>query len=86
MNAVVVIAFALVSVGALGFLARLVAGPTLPDRVLALDGFASTLTIGVVVAAFATGSAFKVTIVLVVALVGFVGAGVMARFVERRGG
>lgn len=86
MVAVVVIAFTLVSLGALAFLTRLVVGPTLPDRVLALDGFASTLTIGVVVAAFATGSAFKVTIVLVVALVGFVGAGVMARFVERRGG
>lgn len=85
MVAVVVIAFTLVSLGALAFLTRLVVGPTLPDRVLALDGFASTLTIGVVVAAFATGSAFKVTIVLVVALVGFVGAGVMARFVERRG-
>lgn len=86
MVVVVVIAFALVSFGGLAFLTRLVVGPTLPDRVLALDGFASTLTIGVVVAAFATGSAFKVTIVLVVALVGFVGAGVMARFVERRGG
>lgn len=86
MTAVVVIAFTLVSLGAVAFLARLVLGPTLPDRVLALDGFASTLTVGVVVAAFATGSAFKVTIVLVVALVGFVGAGVMARFVERRGG
>lgn len=86
MTAVTVIAYALLSIGALAFIVRLVLGPTLPDRVLALDGFASTLTVGVVVAAFATGSAFKVTIVLVLALVGFVGAGVMARFVERRGG
>lgn len=85
MTAIVVVAYVLLSIGGVAFLTRLVLGPTLPDRVLALDGFASTLTIGVVVAAFATGSAFKVTIVLVVALVGFVGAGVMARFVERRG-
>lgn len=84
-GAVVVAAYVLLAIGALAFIARLVLGPTLPDRVIALDGFASSLTIGVVVAAFATGSAFKVTIVLVVALVGFVGAGVMARFVERRG-
>ncbi|MEX2625515.1 MAG: monovalent cation/H+ antiporter complex subunit F [Ilumatobacteraceae bacterium] len=86
MTAITVIAYAMLSIGALSFIARLALGPTLPDRVLALDGFASTLTVGVVVAAFATGSAFKVTIVLVLALVGFVGAGVMARFVERRGG
>lgn len=85
MTAIVVVAYVLLSIGGAAFLTRLVLGPTLPDRVLALDGFASTLTIGVVVAAFATGSAFKVAIVLVVALVGFVGAGVMARFVERRG-
>ncbi len=80
------VAFVMIAIGALAFLARLLIGPSLPDRVIALDGLASTVTIGVIVAAARTNSGFEVDIVLVVALVGFVGTGVLARFVERRGG
>jgi len=83
---VTVVAFVALGIGALAFVARLLKGPSLPDRVIALDGIASTLTIGVIVAAARTNSGYEVKIVLVVALVGFVGAGVLARFVERRGG
>jgi multicomponent Na+:H+ antiporter subunit F len=81
-----VIAFIALSIGALAFVTRLLLGPSLPDRVIALDGLASTVTVGVLVAAARTNSGFEIDIVLVVALVGFVGTGVMARFVERRGG
>lgn len=80
------VAFVLLSVGAIAFLARLLIGPSLPDRIIALDGLASTVTVGVLVAAARTNSGFEIDIVLVVALVGFVGTGVLARFVERRGG
>lgn len=80
------VAFVLLSVGAMAFLARLLLGPSLPDRIIALDGLASTVTVGVLVAAARTNSGFEIDIVLVVALVGFVGTGVLARFVERRGG
>lgn len=86
MSVVGVLAFVMVSIGAIAFVIRLLLGPTLPDRVISLDGLASTVTVGVIVAAFVTGSAFKVDIVLVLALVGFVGTGALARFVERRGG
>ncbi|TVR24679.1 MAG: hypothetical protein EA389_10845 [Ilumatobacter sp.] len=81
-----VVAFVFLSVGALAFLARLLLGPSLPDRVIALDGLASTVTVGVIVAAARSNSGFEIDIVLVIALVGFVGTGVLARFVERRGG
>lgn len=81
-----VVAFVFLSVGALAFLARLLLGPSLPDRVIALDGLASTVTVGVIVAAARANSGFEIDIVLVIALVGFVGTGVLARFVERRGG
>jgi multicomponent Na+:H+ antiporter subunit F len=83
---VTVVAFVFLSIGALAFLARLLLGPSLPDRVIALDGLASTVTVGVIVAAARTNSGFEIDIVLVIALVGFVGTGVLARFVERRGG
>lgn len=81
-----VVAFVFLSIGALAFLARLLLGPSLPDRVIALDGLASTVTVGVIVAAARSNSGFEIDIVLVIALVGFVGTGVLARFVERRGG
>lgn len=81
-----VVAFVFLSIGALAFLTRLLLGPSLPDRVIALDGLASTVTVGVIVAAARTNSGFEIDIVLVIALVGFVGTGVLARFVERRGG
>ena len=81
-----VVAFVLLSIGAMAFLGRLLLGPSLPDRVIALDGLASTVTVGVIVAAARTNSGFEIDIVLVIALVGFVGTGVLARFVERRGG
>jgi multisubunit Na+/H+ antiporter MnhF subunit len=80
-----VVAFVLLSIGAMAFLTRLLLGPSLPDRVIALDGLASTVTVGVIVAAARTNSGFEIDIVLVIALVGFVGTGVLARFVERRG-
>jgi multicomponent Na+:H+ antiporter subunit F len=79
------IALTMLSIGALAFVLRLLKGPSLPDRIVALDGLASTVTIGVIVAAARTDSAFEIDIVLVVALVGFVGTGVLARFMERRG-
>lgn len=81
-----IVAFVLLSIGGLAFLARLLLGPSLPDRVIALDGLASTVTVGVIVAAARTNSGFEIDIVLVIALVGFVGTGVLARFVEKRGG
>ena len=81
-----VVAFVFLSFGALAFLARLLLGPSLPDRVIALDGLASTVTVGVIVATARANSGFEIDIVLVIALVGFVGTGVLARFVERRGG
>ena len=82
---IVVIAIVL-SIGALAFLARLVIGPNLPDRVVALDGLASAIIAGIIVAAAYLDAGYEIDIVLVVALVGFVGASVFARFVERRGG
>jgi len=78
-------AWVLLSIGALAFLVRLLRGPSLPDRVVALDGLATTTIIAIMVDAARADAGFEIDIVLVVALVGFVGAGVLARFVERRG-
>jgi multicomponent Na+:H+ antiporter subunit F len=64
---------------------RLVRGPTVADRVVALDvlsavsiGFIATYTV-------ATGAAALLDAALVVALVAFVATVAFARFIERRG-
>ena len=50
MNAV---AMVMLSIGAAGFMYRLLRGPSLPDRVVGLDGLLSIVVIGIIVAAAA---------------------------------
>jgi multisubunit Na+/H+ antiporter MnhF subunit len=80
------IALGLLSVAALLFVARLVRGPSLPDRVIALDGLLTVVVGGIIVSAARSRSGIALDTVLVVSLVAFVGTGVVARFIERRGG
>lgn len=82
----IVAAYVILSVAALLFLARLLMGPTVPDRVVAVDGLLVTVMCGVLVAAADDSSPVEMDTVLVVALLGFVATGVVARYVEQRGG
>lgn len=79
-------ALVITSVAAVLFLVRLLRGPALPDRVISVDGFVSTIVIGVTIASARDQSGVIESTVLVVALAGFVGTAILARFVERRGG
>lgn len=80
------IALVLLAVAAALFLARLFIGPGVPDRVIALDGLLVTVMCGILVAAARAESAVAVDTVLVVALLSFVATGVLARYIEKRGG
>lgn len=67
------------------FLARLVIGPSLADRVVALDGLLLT-AVGMLVAESArTEQGTFVDAAVVIGLLGFIGTGVAARFIERKG-
>jgi len=81
-----VIAAILLVIGAGAFLYRILAGPTIPDRVVALDGLLSVVVIGIIVTAANSDSGVGLSTVLLVALVAFVGTIALARFIERRGG
>lgn len=64
---------------------RLVTGPSLADRVVALDVLAY-IAVGVIAAyAVGTGTPALLDAALVLALVAFLGTVAFARFVERRG-
>jgi multicomponent Na+:H+ antiporter subunit F len=80
------VALAVTAVAAMLFIARLLRGPALADRVISVDAFVSSLVIGVTIASARPGSGIVESTVLVVALGGFVGTAILARFIERRGG
>lgn len=82
----IALASVILSLAALLFVARLLRGPTVPDRVIALDGLLVTVLCGVLVAAAEARSSVGIDTVLVVALLGFISTGALARYVERRGG
>jgi multicomponent Na+:H+ antiporter subunit F len=76
--------YILVMLGVILAMIRLVIGPTLPDRVVALD----TMTVSIVafcgLFALDTGSTAFLDVAVVLALVGFLATVALARFVERK--
>lgn len=72
--------------GAACFLVRAVAGPSLADRVVAIDALVVTIVAIILVQSIRTDSSWFLGVAVVVALVGFVGTTAGARFIERRGG
>ncbi len=86
MNGVVVaVALAGLGVAAALALVRLVLGPTVPDRVVALDSLVVVVVAGVAVYVADQGGGRFLSVVVAAALVGFVGSVTVARYVERRG-
>lgn len=79
-------ALVITSIAAVLFIARLLRGPSLADRAISVDAFVSTIVLGVTIAAARPGSGVIESTVLIVALGGFVGTAILARFIERRGG
>lgn len=79
-------AFVLLAIAGAGFFARLLIGPSVADRVIALDGLL-LITISVLAVETArTGDPVFVDAIVAVGLLGFVGTSIAARFIERRGG
>jgi len=78
-------ALVIVACAAILFILRMLRGPALADRVISADGFISTVVIAVTIASVRPDSGVVEGTVLVVALGGFVGTAILARFIERRG-
>lgn len=67
------------------YFVRLVRGPSLADRVLALDGLLVCGAAAVVTHAIDTGDGSFLPVTVVFTLVGFIGTSVVARFIEGQG-
>ncbi len=85
MNVVGAIALGILLVAAGLVLVRLLRGPTLADRMVALDALLFIIAAGIAVNAATTGTGEFLDVMIVVALLGFVGSVTVARFIERRG-
>ena len=76
------IAFGMLALSTLLALRRVVRGPTLPDRVVALD-LIGVLVVGfAVVSAARTGLDYYLDVAIVIALISFVGTIAYARYIE----
>lgn len=86
MTTVAIICYVGLGLAAAATLYRLVVGPSVPDRVVALDALLYIVVIGIAVAAVTSGDGSFLGVLLAAALLAFVGTTTVARFVERRGG
>jgi multisubunit Na+/H+ antiporter MnhF subunit len=77
--------FILLAAAAMCFLLRLLLGPSLADRVVAIDGLLIVGASAIAVDAMRTGSGAFLPVIVVLTLVGFIGTAVVARFIEGRG-
>lgn len=78
------IGFAMVLIAAGLALIRLIIGPSLPDRVVALDMMTVAIVAFCGLATVRSGEAAFLDVALVLALVGFLATVALARFAERQ--
>ncbi len=77
--------FVVLALAALGFGYRLLAGPSLADRVIGVDGMLVVGVSAIALRAMQTGEGAFLPVAVVASLVGFVGTAVVARFIEGQG-
>ncbi len=83
-EAAVLVSTSMVSVALVLAFIRLVRGPSLPDRVVALELIA-TLTVGMIaIYDVATEQPVFLDVAIVVAMIGFLGAVAFARYIEKQ--
>jgi len=68
------------------YFSRLVRGPGLSERVIAVDGLIVVGISAIAVHAMSTGRGSFLPVLVVITLVGFVGTAAAARFIERTSG
>ena len=85
MTVVTTICLVVLAFSALLCIGRIVRGDSVADRVLALDTLLVVIAVGVAVNAARTGNGVYLDVLLVVALVAFIGTTAVGRFIERRG-
>ncbi|CEG23359.1 Na(+)/H(+) antiporter subunit F [Planococcus massiliensis] len=77
------IALVVISCAFVGLLYRLVKGPTVADRVVALDALGVALVSIVALLSLIIGTEFFLEIILLLSILSFIGTTAFAKFIER---
>ncbi|MHA6481622.1 Na(+)/H(+) antiporter subunit F1 [Paenibacillus sp. strain BS8-2] len=83
MEIVLWISLCLLSLAMLGCLYRLLMGPSIADRIAALDTIGVLLLSMIAVIGMVTGTQAYLDIILVIGILTFIGTTAMARYIER---
>jgi multisubunit Na+/H+ antiporter MnhF subunit len=81
---VIVATFAVLLVAGGLFASRAVRGPTIVDRVIAIDGLLVVGMITIAAESARTGSGTYLPVLLILTLVGFISTAIVARYIESR--
>jgi multisubunit Na+/H+ antiporter MnhF subunit len=82
---VITATFVVLLMAGVAFGYRLARGPSLADRVLALDGLIITGVAAIAANAMRTGRGAFLPVAVVITLVGFLSTAIVARYIEGRG-
>ena len=83
MKILLIVCMITIGVAMLGFIYRLVKGPSTPDRVLALDAIGVALMAIVGILSIVSHTPFYIDIVLLLAILAFIGTLAFAKFLEK---
>lgn len=85
MTVLITICQAIVAVAAVLCVLRLLRGPSVADRAVAVDTLTLTIGVEIVLSAAKSGVERNIDFLLVAGLVAFIGTTAVGRFIERRG-
>jgi multicomponent Na+:H+ antiporter subunit F len=78
------IALSMVGIAILLAVVRLIRGPSLPDRVVALDLISILVAAATAIYAVGTGQAVFLDVAIILALIAFLGTVAFARYIEKQ--
>ncbi|HEX4902975.1 MAG TPA: monovalent cation/H+ antiporter complex subunit F [Acidimicrobiales bacterium] len=82
----IILTFVLLAAATVLFAIRAFRGPSVADRVVAVDAMVIVAIAAIATEGVRTGDARFADAAILLALIAFVGTGTVARFIERRGG
>lgn len=82
-NIFVIIAIIIVALSMIGILVRVIIGPTLADRVIALDALGITLMAMIALFSVLTNTRFLFVILLLIGILAFLGTAAFAKFMDK---
>lgn len=79
----IIIALVIVVLSILAMLVRVILGPTLPDRVVALDAIGIQLMAVIALFSIILGTHYMIVAILLIGILAFLGTAVFAKFMDK---